>query len=91
VKPQVSRHSGESYHVTESRVTEPGLQAGSPPLRLLTCNGALIKCQVRRYAWRIGRHQGDPGKDPPYRPTHLLTVFDLLAKNDLDDGGCRRC
>jgi hypothetical protein len=32
-----------------------------------------------------------PAADPAYRPTHLLTVFDSLAKNGLDDGGRRRC
>ena len=30
-------------------------------------------------------------QDPAYRPTHLLAVFDLLARNDLGDGGRRRC
>ena len=32
MKPQVSQHFAESCQVTETGLTEPGLQAGSPPL-----------------------------------------------------------
>ena len=36
------------------------------------------------------RHRGHASaQDLAYRPTHVLAVFDLLAKNDLDDGGRR--
>ena len=37
VKPQVSQHSGKGYQVTESGLTEPGLQADSPLATALTC------------------------------------------------------
>ena len=40
-KPQVSRHLGESYQVTESQVTEPGRQADSPHYTPASCGGAL--------------------------------------------------
>jgi hypothetical protein len=32
MKPQISQYFGEFYQVTESDVSEPGLQAGSPTL-----------------------------------------------------------
>jgi len=41
VKPQVSQHFDASFQVMESQMTEPGLQAGSPPSMPLTC-GAIV-------------------------------------------------
>ena len=46
MKPQVSQHFGESCQVTEGGVTEPGLQAGSPPFIALTCNAVSRAGQV---------------------------------------------
>ena len=40
MKPQVSQHFGEYCQVTESGVTEPGLQADSPPFTSLTWDSA---------------------------------------------------
>jgi hypothetical protein len=58
-------------------------------------------CQNRAKTGDIDQHQDDTGPvltsiaavefRPGLQPTHLLTVFDSLAKNGLDDGGRRRC
>ena len=42
MKRQLRRHGGEYAQVTEREVTEPGLQAGSPPHMPLTWGGTLV-------------------------------------------------
>jgi len=70
VKPQVSQHSREYCQVTESGVTEPGLQAGSP---------AKHCCGLRRIRRRCqrGHIRGTSAARPePGMPGHRTVSWD---------------
>ncbi len=54
MKPQVSHHFGESCQVTESGMTEPGLQAGSPT----SCRRDLRRNDIQHGHGAHSRHMG---------------------------------
>jgi hypothetical protein len=57
VKPQVSQHFGECAQVTESGVTEPGLQAD---LRVRALHGSCAKRIRSVQSWSFSQQNNTP-------------------------------
>jgi hypothetical protein len=77
VKPQVSQHFGESCQVTESGMTEPGLQADSLP----PCARVLRRCGAQTVLKKVeaeGLVAVRRGGARPRQTGHLVRVRVLI-------------
>jgi hypothetical protein len=85
-KPQVQRCGSERYrgHIggtsgAHQREVCPGSVENCRDLHRRSDGASGVSAEVRHASAQV----------PAYGPTHVLAVYDLLAKNDLDDGGRR--